>query len=138
MKLIVQWAIFERGELVRPRLLGQIGDRQPLTSEVLLDHLPVLDEHDRVAVESAPHPREPEGPPRSEHLQRGDRADRDDSARDRVVVLGQPLLNRVSEHDQQDQVEWLQRRQLAPPDHARQHVDEGEERDAAESEVHYG
>src|SRR5206468_8205909 len=83
-------------------------------------------------------PGEPEGAPRSEYLQRADRPDGDDGALDRVVVLSQALLDRVAEHDKQDQVERLQRRQLAPPDHARQQIDEQEERDASERDVHYG
>src|SRR6266511_3644889 len=42
---------------------------------------------------------------RNDDLEDGDRPDRDHRARERVVVLRQPLLDRVAQDDEQDQVE---------------------------------
>ena len=57
-------------------------------------------------------------------------------AGERVVVLRQALLHGVAEHDEQDQVERLERRELAAPDDAHQHVEDEEDEDAAEDDVH--
>ena len=59
-------------------------------------------------------------------------------ARDRVVVLRDPLLHEVADHDQQDQVERLERRELAPPDDAREQQDEEEGDGCADDDVHQG
>src|SRR5581483_11171857 len=76
---------------------------------------------------------------RREHLERGEGADHDDRARHGIVVLGQALLDRVAEHDQQDQVERAQRRQLAAPDDPRHEDEEEVQRRASDREVHgYG
>ena len=69
-------------------------------------------------------------------LENGDRPDREKRAGERVIVLRQALLHRVAEHDQQDQVERLERRQLSPADHPHQHVEKDEDEDAAENDVH--
>jgi hypothetical protein len=61
------------------------------------------------------------------------------TAGQRVVVLGEALLDRVARHDEQDDVERGQRGELAPSDHARDREDEEVEEDGAEDEIHgYG
>src|SRR5919108_1325779 len=89
--------VIDRGDLLRACLLGELLGADPLATEVLLDQLPVLHDHDRVAVENAARPAEPERDPRRQDLQPRDRPDRDDRAGYRVVVLGETLLNRVAE-----------------------------------------
>ena len=44
------WIVIERRDLLAARLLGELLVRDPLAPQVALDHLAVLDEHDRVAV----------------------------------------------------------------------------------------
>ena len=59
-------------------------------------------------------------------------------SRHRVVLLGHALLDEVADHHQEDQVERLHRRQLAPPDDPRQQIDEEERDGCADDEVHQG
>ena len=58
--------------------------------------------------------------------------------RDREVVLRHALLDEVADHHEQDQVERLQRGELAPADHPRQQVDEEEGDGCADDEIHQG
>ena len=98
--------------------------------------LPVLDDDQRLALEHRPRAREAVREPRDADLEHGDRPDDEDGAGERVVVLGQPLLERVAEDDQQDQVERLEAPELALADHARQQHHEAEDEDCAEDEIH--
>src|SRR5262249_4348332 len=128
----------ERGGLLAPGRLGDLFDREALTAQVALQHLAVLHEDDRVAVQHASGPAEPVREPRGGNLEDGDRPDGDGRPGYGVVVLRQALLDGVAEDDQQDQVERLERGELPPPDHPRQQVDEPEERDSPDGDVHYG
>src|SRR5205814_399155 len=56
----------------------------------------------------------------------------------RDLVLGQPLLDRVADDDQEDEIEGLERRELAAPGDARQEEDEGEEDEGSNRNVHQG
>src|SRR6187549_902839 len=57
------------GDLLAARLDEDLRGRQPLAADVLLDHLTVLDDHDRLAVESRPQPREVVARERDHHLE---------------------------------------------------------------------
>jgi len=72
---------------------------------------------------------------RREHLEERKRPDHQDGSRHRVVVLREALLDRVAEDDQEDEVERLERPELAAPDDPRQRVDEEEQEDRAEDEI---
>ena len=89
-------------------------------------------------IEQRPQPGEAKARPREEHRHQGHRADREDRARHREVVLRHALLDEVADHDQQDHVERLERRELAPSHDPRHEPDEGEEDDCAEDDVHQG
>ena len=57
----------------------------------------------------------------------------------RVVALRDALLDEVADDDEQDDVEGLGRAQLPPSHDAREQVDEREDDECAEDEVHgYG
>ena len=75
-------------------------------------------------------------PIHDEDLEHRDRADSEERTGERVVVLRETLLDRVAEDDDQDQVERLERRQLAAADDPRQHEQEAEDDDRAKDDVH--
>ena len=106
--------------------------------QVLPYRLAVLDDDDRQTVQDRSRARNAEADVGRRHLEDGDHADDDEGAGDGVVVLRQPLLDRVAKHDQQNQIERLQRGELAPPDHARKNEDERVEDDGSDRKVHYG
>ena len=59
--------------------------------------------------------------------------------RDREVGLRDPLLNEVADHYEHDQIEGLERRELAAADRAREKQDEEEADGGADDEIHrYG
>ena len=72
--------VFDRADLLLPRRLGKLFGRDALPAEVLLDHLPILDDDDRVALEHRPRPSEPEVQVRRSHLEQRERSDRDHRA----------------------------------------------------------
>jgi hypothetical protein len=72
-------------------------------------------------------------------LEAGEGADDQHGTGNRVVVLGHSLLERVSEDDQQEQVERLKAAEFALADDPRQYEQKHEHGDGAEDEIHdYG
>src|SRR5438105_399 len=130
--------VVERLDLLSTCFRHQLLGGQTLALQVLLDRLPVLDDDDRLALEQRPQAAEAKREKRRRHLHRRDRADADHRTGDGVVVLCQALLDRVTEDDQEDEVERLERRELAAPDHAREQIEEAVDRDSADCDVHYG
>ena len=66
-----------------------------------------------------------------------DRRDRQDRAGDRLVV-GDALLDKVADDDEEDQVEGLQGAELTPSHEAGEEVDEDEDDRGADDDVHGG
>ena len=99
---------------------------------------PSLDEHDGIALENRPSAGEAEGAVGEEHGHHRHRPTGEHRAGHREVVLGHSLLDQVAEHDEQDQVEGLQGRELPAPDRAGHEPDEDEEDDCADDDVHQG
>src|SRR5581483_6364740 len=128
--------VVEGRHLLVARLDEHLVEGQPLPPHVPLDRLTVLDDDDRLAVERRPQARKPVAEERDEHLQHHERPDDDHGAGHRVIVLGQTLLDRVPDHDQQDQVERLERRELALADDPRQQEDEAEQEGGSKDEIH--
>jgi hypothetical protein len=121
----------ERRDALRPRLFEYLVLRQPLALEVVADPTAVLHEHDRLAVEhDARLLRAAEPEVRDPGLQHRDRAAGEHQADDGVVALRHALLDQVAEHDEQDHVERLERRQLATPHDAREQQTKKYARDA--------
>jgi hypothetical protein len=61
---------------------------------------------------------------------------REQEAGERVVALGHTLLDQIAEDDEQDEVERLHGRQLAPSHHTREEEDEDERQDGSDDDVH--
>ena len=57
------------------RLRGDLLEGQPLPAQVAVDHLAVLHDHDRLAVEDRPQPREAEAELGDEHREQRERPD---------------------------------------------------------------
>ena len=75
-------------------------------------------------------------PERDDHGQHRDRASREHEPGHREVVLRHALLDEVADHDEQDQVERLERGELPPAHDPRQEEDEEEREECAEDDVH--
>src|SRR5580765_1390920 len=128
--------LLERVELALAGPLLELPAGQPLAREVRLEHAAVLDQHDRLAGEHLPHAAKAVVEVRDGHLQERDRARGEDETGHRVVALRHALLHEVTEHDQHDQVERLERRQLAAADDPRQEEDERESEGRSDDDVH--
>src|SRR6188508_1227909 len=113
-------------EPLEPCLREQFALGDPLAAEVLRQQLAVLDEDHRLAVEQRPQARELERAVRDRHRHQRDRAASEHQPRDGEVVLRDSLLDEVADHHEQEQVERLHRRQLAPADDAREQEHERE------------
>src|SRR3954451_202235 len=74
------------------RSLADLVDGQAFASRVALEHISILHDDDRRALDHRPRARESEPDPRDEDLQQGDRPDRQERTGERIVVLRQPLL----------------------------------------------
>src|SRR4051812_31924511 len=114
--------VVQRCDLRQSGLPGQLIRSNAGVVHVLLDHAAVLDQADRLAFQQLAHPPGPERHEAEHDLDSRDREDRRERTGHRVVVLRQTLLDRVAEDDQQDEVDGLHLGELAPPDHAQQHV----------------
>ncbi len=113
-----------------------LAERDPVPREVSLDRLTVLDDDDRLAVEHRPQEGELEAPVGDDHGQHRDRPSREHEPGHREVVLRHALLDEVADHDEQDQVEGLERGELPPAHDPRQEKDEEEREEGAEDDVH--
>ena len=110
-----------------------------LTLRVPLEALAVLDDHDRLALEhEARLLRAAIADPRDRRLHDRDRARGEHQAGERVVALRHALLDQIAEHDQEDQVERLERRELAPPHHPRDEEQEAVHQCCANHDIHRG
>ena len=77
-----------------------------------------------------------EAPVGDDHGEHGDRAAREHEPGHREVVLRHALLDEVADHDEEDQVERLERGELAPADDPRHEEDEEEREGCSEDDVH--
>ncbi len=129
----------ERADSLLPRCGEELAERDPVPRQVPVDRLAVLDDDDRLPVDHRPQERNLEAPVGDDHGEHGDRAAREHEAGHREVVLGHALLDEIADHDEQDQVERLERGELPPPDDPRHEEDEEEREGCAEDDVHpYG
>ena len=121
-----QWTALRRGDLLQAGLGRDLLDGHALAAQVPVDRLAVLDQDQRLRLEDRAQPPEAEDEVGDSHRQDRERASGEDEAGERVVALGHALLDQVAEHDQEDEVERLQRGELAAADHARDDEDEEE------------
>ena len=111
---------------------------QPLDGERALDRLTVLDDHERDAVDERP---DAAGAPRHVRQQgdpEGERRCGEDRAGERVVLLGDALLDDVAEGDQQEQLERREVGERAPLHPTGEEEQEDEHHRRAQDDLHYG
>src|SRR6266511_89895 len=128
--------LLERADLLAPCLRGDLLLCQAVAPDVLLDHVAVLDQDHGLTFQDRAQDLEPPGQVREEDRERPDGSDREHQARDGEVVLGDTLLNEVADRDEQDEIERLERVELAPSDDPRQEKDEQERNGCSEDDVH--
>jgi hypothetical protein len=124
------------GDVVHPGLGGELSQGDPLAAKVAVQRPAVLDQDHRLAVDHRAEARRLVRHVRSEHREQRHHDDDDRRARDREVVLGDPLLEEVAEHDEQHDVERLERVELTAVHDPHEDDDEREEDEAAEDEIH--
>src|SRR3954452_7481114 len=130
--------LVEGGDLLLAHLFGQLVLRHALAIQVVGDELSVLDHDDWKAFQHAPSSGGSEAQVRAPDLEDGDRRDRDESTGNRIVVLCKPLLDGVTENDQQNEIDRAERGQLTSAGDAHDENDEGPEDDCPEHDVHQG
>src|SRR5215212_7123420 len=128
--------LVERGDRLLARLGLELLVGEALAAEVVVDQIAALDEHDRLPLEQRAQPPQPEVQVRGGDREDADGQDRHDSPRQRVVALGHALLDEVTDDDEQDDVERLERAELALADHARHEEDERVDDGSADDDVH--
>jgi hypothetical protein len=126
------------GDALFARGLLDLIDRQSFDGEDLLEWCSVLDDDHRPSFDQTFEPRRPErgvGEPDGEHRERRDGQHR---PRHRAVVSGDSLLDQVPHHDQQDQLERRQFRELLASDRAADDPHEEEQGDGTHQDLHHG
>src|SRR5690242_13303252 len=130
--------LVERVDLLKARLRGDLLLRQPVAAQVLVDHLAVLDQDQRLAFEDRTQAPETPRQIREDDSQDRDRSDGERHSRHGEVVLRHALLHEIADRHEQDQVERLERVQLTPSDDAGQQQDEEKRDGCSNDDVHQG
>jgi hypothetical protein len=130
--------LVERGDLLQARLAGDLLGRDALLAQVPLDDLAVLDQDQRLRLEQRAHPREAPACVGHGQGQQAEHPDREDKPGEGEIVLCHALLEQISHDDQEQQVERLERAQLATSDQPGQQEDEDEREEGADDDVHQG
>jgi len=128
----------EVADLLQSRLGLELPERQSLPAHVALDDLAARDQDDRLAVEQPAQRRRAEAQVRRPDDEHDQRRQHDQRPRQRVVGLGDPLLDEVADDHELVDVERLHGAELATTDRARHDEDEDEDDDGAQNQVHDG
>ena len=104
---IAQRMSADRGDLLPACLFFDIAMGEAFPAQVPLDQAPVLNEDDGLAFGDQSRSSGSKRQPADRHGEQRDGRDDDQGAGDRVITLGDALLDEVTKYDEQDQVKRL-------------------------------